>query len=304
MMERMWTRRWFGAALIGLSLLGLEAEAEARTLCFDDPQEAVGAAGSSCCLAGRLDASLSPACGPRRYSCRMEERCELVLRPGASLLVVDDASPVAVESQAMLWAPHRCCAEGTLRARPVAEVTPFSPHPLTCSLRAGCRVELELASKYQREEGPDLHVTGTPPAGRVLGALPELRPRWGPRPRDLRRGVAPSRMLGHHLRARLARTPPWLARQARRCRAGRRSRRWGRGGDGLGRGDPLRGPFRALLRRRDRTAGALFPGRARLRLGLRLAGGLRARRGGRPPCGRGPTRHGPRERLDPGPGCL
>jgi hypothetical protein len=68
---------------------------------------------------------------------------------------VDDLTARPVSSPALLWAAHRCCEDGTLAVRAAEEVTPFSPHPLECRLTPGCRVELELAAKYGRDDTPD-----------------------------------------------------------------------------------------------------------------------------------------------------
>lgn len=155
-----WLALAFGISCALAALDGLPARAS--TLCFDDPREVLGRAGHSCCLGGALDATTASACGPRRYSCTFEERCELALAGSSTVRVVDATSATAITTTALLWAPHRCCADGTLVVRSTRDVTPFSPQPLECRLVPGCRVELELASKYTVHTPPELAVADMP----------------------------------------------------------------------------------------------------------------------------------------------
>lgn len=149
-----------GAActLCSLDVVG----ARATTLCFDDAREVTGAQGHSCCLGGVIDSVTAPACGARRYSCVFEDRCELTLKGSSSVRIVDATTAVAVPTRALLWAPHRCCADGTVVVRAARDVTAFAPQPLECALVPGCRVELELASKYASAAAPELAVADTP----------------------------------------------------------------------------------------------------------------------------------------------
>lgn len=140
----------------------LVARADASTLCFDDPADVIGVGGASCCLSGLLDAEVSAACGDRTYSCTFESTCALTMKGDSGVRIVDGSMAVAPPSQALLWAPHRCCIDSSVAIRDPRDVTVWSPQPLVCELRPGCRVELEYAPKYATDVPPELAVATMP----------------------------------------------------------------------------------------------------------------------------------------------